>query len=139
MQSVNEIKKDKKVEKYEKFRHMYFVLVKWMTINQNQRPVSDYLIRNGYKKIAIYGIRELGILLYDEVIKADLSVEYIIDKNADFINVDVEAPLYIPDDDLPDADIIIVTAVHYYDEIEKMMKEKIKCPIISLEELIRLS
>lgn len=125
--------------KFEKFYHMYFVLTKWMTVNQNNRPVTDYLKRNNYRKIAIYGLKELGILLYDEIVKAGLAVEFIIDKNADYMNVDVETPLYTPDDSLPEADVIIVTAVHYYEEIEKELKEKVNCPIISLEEVIRLS
>lgn len=125
--------------KYEKFHHMYFVLTKWMTINQNNRPVTEYLKRKKYNKIAIYGLKELGLLLYDEIIKAGLSVEYIIDKNADYMNVDVEATLYTPDDSLPKADVIIVTAVHYYEDIEKELRDKVTCPIISLEEVIRLS
>lgn len=126
-------------EKLAKFRHMYFVLVKWMTINQNDRYITNWFRRNGYSKIAIYGMRELGFLLYDEVVKAGMSVEYIVDKNADNMNIDVESTLYTPDDELPAADILVITAVHYSEEIKENLKGKVNCAIVSLEDIINMS
>ena len=41
-----------------------------------------------------------------------------------------------PEDFLEEVDVIVVTAIHYFDEIESMLGEKVDYPIISLEDII---
>ena len=41
-----------------------------------------------------------------------------------------------PDDDLPEVDLIVVTPVHYFDEIEEMLADKVDCPVISIEDVV---
>ena len=122
-----------------KIQLYYNLLVKWVTIYQSNRKVSDFFVRNGYKKVAIYGFKEFGVLLYDELDHAGIDIAYVIDQMADYINTDIEVELYMPEDDLPDADVVVVTACFYFDEIVESLKDKVKCPIISLEEAIRCS
>ena len=61
-------------------------------------------------------------------------VKYIIDKNADCIYSDVD--VITPDDDLEQVDVIVVTAIYYFDEIEEMLSQKVDYPIISLEDIL---
>lgn len=122
-----------------KIQSYYNLLVKWVTIYQSNRSVADFFVRNGYKKVAIYGLKELGVLLYDELDHAGIDIPFVIDQRADYINTDIEVELYMPEDDLPDADVVVVTACFYFDEIVESLKDKVKCPIISLEEAIRCS
>ena len=42
----------------------------------------------------------------------------------------------MPNPNLEEVDVIIVTAIHYYDEIEREMSEYVDCPIVSLEDVI---
>jgi len=40
------------------------------------------------------------------------------------------------DDSLEDVDVVIVTAITFFDEIETKLSEKLDCPIISLEDIL---
>ena len=41
-----------------------------------------------------------------------------------------------PDDELEPVDVIVVTAIYYFDEIEDMLSEKVDYPVISLEDIL---
>lgn len=43
------------------------------------------------------------------------------------------------DDKIPDADVVIVTPTFDYIEIRKILNEKVKCQIVSLEDVINYS
>ena len=79
-------------------------------------------------------MKELGERLYDELKDSDIKVLYAIDKNADAIYAEVD--VLTPDDDLPEVDLIVVTPVHYFDEIEEMLADKVDCPVISIEDVV---
>ena len=87
-----------------------------------------------FRSVAIYGMKELGERLYDELENSGIEVCYIIDKNADSIYADVD--VITPDDDLKPVDVIVVTAIYYFDEIEEMLSEKVDYPVISLEDIL---
>ena len=59
---------------------------------------------------------------------------YGIDKKADSIYADVDVVSI--DDDLAPVDVIVVTAITFFDEIEENLSEKLDCPIISLEDIL---
>lgn len=92
------------------------------------------LEKNGYKKIAIYGMSYAGETLVDELKGAGIEVVYGIDKNADLIYAEVD--VMTVDDDFAPVDAIVVTAITFFDEIEGMLSEKMDCPIISLEDIL---
>ena len=107
---------------------------KWLTLKQQGKSLVQYFERNQYKTVAIYGMKELGERLYDELKDSDIKVLYAIDKNADAIYAEVD--VLTPDDDLPEVDLIVVTPVHYFDEIEEMLADKVDCPVISIEDVV---
>lgn len=132
------IQAEKRMDAYEKdnekFRAFYNLLVQWMMLKNDGNKLSEYLELNQYHTIAVYGMKELGQLLVDELQDTDVSVAYIIDQNKD--KIVSELPCYYPDDKLPEVDAVVVTAIYYYQEIEERMCKKIQCPIISLEDLV---
>lgn len=79
-------------------------------------------------------MKELGERLYAELKDSEIQVKYIIDKNADTIYADID--VVEPENILEDVDVIVVTAIHYFDEIEMMLGEKVDYPVISLEDVI---
>lgn len=117
----------------EKFRIMYQMMERWMRIKQNGESLEKYFVSYGYKNIAIYGMAEIGKLLLSELKDSSIQVQFGIDKNKNATDI---IPMYGPEEDLPAADAIIVTAIAYFDEIEKMLSEKNHCPIISLEDIV---
>ena len=39
-------------------------------------------------------------------------------------------------EELEDVDVIVVTAIAYFGEVDQMLSEKVECPIISFEDVI---
>lgn len=113
----------------------YNVLNQWLKDINEGKDISDYFVRNGWKTIAIYGYAELGMRLH-ECLKCSkkVSVSYIIDQNAQ--NVASELNVYKPSKDLPNVDVIVITPVHVYSIVDKMLKNMVSYKIVSLEDVI---
>jgi len=118
----------------EKHLALFKMMNQWVKVKQEGKNLSFYLETRGYKKIAIYGLSYAGETLIDELKDSDVQIIYGIDKNADTIYVEIDT--ITPDEFLEDVDAIVVTAITFFDEIEEMLSEKIKCPIISLEDML---
>lgn len=106
----------------------------WMITKQEGKSVVDYLQQNDIKTVAIYGMSYVGERLYDELKGSAVEVKYGIDKNADGIYA--EMPMITPDEKMEDVDMIIVTAVYFYDEIVHALREKTNNKIVSLEDIL---
>lgn len=117
-----------------KVPQLYMAFDKWLHIRQKGKSLVEYFERNNYKTIAIYGMKELGERLYDELEGSGITVSYIIDKNADKIYADVD--VVNPEQKLKTVDVIVVTAFYYFDEINVLLSEKVDCPIVSLEDIL---
>lgn len=122
-------------EALKKSHRLYSVFDQWLTFLQEGKSLEEYFKQNNYKTVAIYGMRELGEHLYDELKDSDITVKYVIDKNADAVYTDVD--VVTPDDHLERVDVIIVTAVYYFEEIKEMLETKVDYAIVSLEDIIR--
>lgn len=117
-----------------KVHELYMAFDQWLHVRQEGKTLVEYFEKQGYKTVAIYGMKELGERLYDELQGSGITVEYIIDKNADQIYADVD--VVTPDEELKPVDVIVVTAIYYFDEIEEMLSEKVDYPVISLEDIL---
>lgn len=117
-----------------KQREFYSILVRWINIHHKGKTIDQYFIEKGYKSIAIYGMAELGELLYDELFDTSIEIKYVIDKRHE--RVYAEVPVCSPEDELEKVDAIIITAVHYYGEISEKLIKKIDCPMISLDTVV---
>lgn len=120
---------DKRIDK---FKNYYSVLTQWLTLKQKNKSLEKYFIDNGYKTIAIYGMGELGNRLYEELKPTKILVKYGIDKSFGF----GEIKIFNIDDELPEVDVIVVTAVFDFDKINNNLKNKVNCPIVSLEDIV---
>lgn len=122
---------DKRIKMVE----FYNLLLEWLSIEQQGKNLENYFIEKKYKTIAIYGMKELGDRLYYELKNSNnVQVKYAIDKNADDIISDLE--ILKPDDALEPVDAVVVTAIHYFDEIESDLSCVIDADIVSLEDVI---
>ena len=111
------------------------VITKWMILKKDGFSLASFFEKNNYKKIAIYGYSNLGECLYNDLSDSGIEIAYIIDKKAKELYA--ECPIYLPDDELPIVDIIVITtADHLVDEIEQLIAEKNGCKTITLKEVI---
>ena len=127
-------KAKEKEELFQKILSYYFLYDQWLSVHQQGKSLVDYFEKNGYKTVAIYGLKELGERLYDELKDSDITIKYIIDKNADALYADVD--VVTPDDELEQVDIIVVTACYYFDQIDRILTENVDYPVVSLEDIL---
>lgn len=113
---------------------LFLLLDHWVAIKQEGKSISDFLERQGYCNIAIYGMSYVGKRLIEELEGSNIHVSYGIDrrewmryKDIDIVSVDCK---------LEKVDAVIVTAVYYFHDIEPVLKRKLDCPVISLEEAL---
>lgn len=107
---------------------------RWLEIRDEGQHLKKYFETEGYQSVAIYGMGQIGKRLYIELIQERVNVLYAIDRRR--IRSEFEVECLSPDNDLPDVDVIVVTAICDYHEIKRMLEKKITCPIVSLEDII---
>ena len=76
----------------------------------------------------------LGEILLNELRDTDIKVVYGIDKNASCITRDIEMKGIV--EIVAGVDAIVVTPVSYFDAIEKVLKARVSCPILSLADIL---
>lgn len=118
----------------DKHLELFLMMNQWVEIKQKGKRISDYLEKNGYKNIAIYGMSYVGERLLYELEESSIIVKYGIDKKADEVYSDIK--LIHPDNYLEEVDAVIVTSVFFMKEIENILVGKISCPIISLKDIL---
>ena len=87
-----------------------------------------------YKEIVIYGCSVLGKRLARDLEGGNIKISCFIDRNRTVSYPDV--PVLHELDNLPSADAVIITVVSQYYEIKKELRNKVQCPIISVEDLL---
>ncbi len=117
-----------------KHLELFKMMTQWVKVKQEGKDIASYFEKNGYQKIAIYGMSFAGETLINEFKGSDVIVAYGIDKNAASIYSDVE--VVSMEDDLEEVDVVVVTAITFFDEIEEQLSGKLTCPIISLEDIL---
>ena len=104
-------------------------------LNDLKVEICNYLKRNGYNNVAIYGGRDSGWHVVKQLQKTEIIVKYVIDKIV-FSGEIGSLSIFRPDDELPEVDAVIVTPVWDYCNIKEQISRQINCPIISLEDVI---
>ncbi len=113
---------------------LFLMMNQWVKVKQDGKNLASYFEKNGYKKIAVYGMSYAGETLVDELKDTDITIAYGIDQKADTIYADLD--IVTMDDSFEDVDAVVVTAITFFDEIEEKLSEKLDCPIISLEDVL---
>lgn len=118
----------------EKNREQYLLLNQWLKLRQSGKSICSYLSEKGYKKVAVYGMGINGKRVVQELKGSGIDTLYGIDKKADSIVSEIN--VLAADADFPETDAIIVSEPIYIEEIMKLLKTKVHCPVVSLEEAI---
>lgn len=113
---------------------LFLMMNQWVRLKQEGKNLATYFEKNGYKRIAVYGMSYAGETLVDELKNSAVTVVYGIDRNAASLYSDVD--IVSVEDDLEEVDAIVVTAITFFDEIENLLSGKMDCPIISLEDIL---
>lgn len=127
----------KKNAQYDKIRRNFLMLYDWIDLESEcseSRGLASVLQKKGYNKIIIYGWGYLGNLLYRELRHSQIEIKGILDRKcvANVYNI----PSYSLQSELPEADAVIVTVLYDAEIIRNDVSKIVKCPIVSLEELV---
>lgn len=125
---------DRWKEREKKDRGLFLLMNQWTRLKQDGKNLENFFKKNGYKRIAIYGMSYVGLSLVKELSHSEIEIVYGIDRNADNIYSNVK--LITMEDKLLCVDAIVVTAISGYDEIRDALSEKVECPIISIEDIL---
>ena len=133
---VDELNREKRslIERGNRTNMNYRLLVKWFALREKGVNLSEYFEAYGYRRIAIYGMADLGQFLFQELQESDIEVAYAIDRRADKLTADIT--ILNMEDELPAVDMIVVTAAYFYSQIAEDLKDKADCPILSIADVL---
>lgn len=126
--------KEKAKAMSDKHLALFLMMNQWVKVKQEGKNLAEYFKRNGYKKIAVYGMSYAGETLVDELRGSEIEIAYGIDRNTNGIYSDMN--IFSIEDELGEVDVVIVTAITFFDEISERLSEKMRCPIFSLEDIL---
>lgn len=118
-----------------RYFHWYKTLYQWVLIRQDKVQIADYFKDNGYKRVAIYGMGELGKLFLRELHDNDIEIPYVIDQNARSISVSGIRTIELKDIK-QDVDVIVVSVVDKFEAIKVDIERNVDVPVISLEDVL---
>ena len=117
-----------------KFKEYYYLMDAWLELYQNGIRLSNTLLEQGIKTVAIYGNGKFGKKLRGDLSGSQVKVKYIIDKNAERFIEDV--PVFSIIKELPKVDAIVVTIPDSYRTIRKELLQVCDYLVVSLEDIV---
>lgn len=128
--------KSNNVNVEERLRSYYDLTNRWILLKNEGKKLSEYFINNNYKNIAIYGMGELGLRLYEELNDTSIHVMYGIDYSSGRKVSDLPVYYLKELNNVNDVEAIVVTPVFDYDNIRDSLINITNKPIISLNDVI---
>lgn len=128
-ESSNFMIMQKKADKFEQYMRL---LDRWMELREQGIHISTFFKERGIQKIGIYGYGNFGRHLYWELKNSDVEVLYLIDQQGQRLSE--EAKVYLPSDELPACDEIVVSTFWIFDEIRELLADKHR--LIPLDEIV---
>lgn len=124
----------------ERYHNIAKCMDRWMSLREKNHSINAYFRYYDIRTIGIYGYGILGRHLVWEIECGEVyvSIKWILDKRAKDI-IDINYPVFIPEDFnvTNDVDVIVVSAINDFDEIERILSEQKRIKVISLDSIIK--
>lgn len=117
-----------------KHLEMFLVMDKWFQKELSGKTITAYLKEKKFYNITIYGMGYIGKNLYKYLKNEGFEINNLIDQKND-VSVDGIRIRTINEELIP-TDVVIVTAVYYFEELEDKLKAKFKKPILSFADIV---
>lgn len=120
-----------RTEEYEQYLNM---MNQWLILAQEGKSLNRFLIRQGWQKVAVYGMSIYGRHVIRDLKEEDCTVVCGIDrkKMSSYEGVHI----YEPTIRLPQTDVVINTVLHRHQEIVRDLQQVVSCPVVSLEDVV---
>ncbi|MBD5509234.1 MAG: hypothetical protein HDR05_14680 [Lachnospiraceae bacterium] len=119
-------------QRSDKYLDQLKLAVRWI---KDPSKITDYIIKHKYKKVCIYGMSYFGDCLGEYLYRNGIEVVCGIDRNSEHVYSSL-IPIYNVHDSIPEADVVIVTAIISYPEVRKVLNEKMRTDVVSLEDIL---
>ena len=119
-----------------RFETGFHIFNQWLGLRQRGKRLFPYFEDNLIGRAAIYGMGALGERLYEELKGGSVSVVYAVDRAAGKKNIPGLKIYGLEEENLPEADVMIVTPVQDYWAVVAMMETKTKAAIVSLADIV---
>jgi lactate dehydrogenase-like 2-hydroxyacid dehydrogenase len=138
------IKQKKHIKQIEnmssRYNTYYNLLNQWMKNKAQNKKIVDYLMKNGIKTVAVYGIGEVGQLLYEELKGEQVQILYFIESSGGNSKEDRYGKRVIGVKEInkqEKADAIIITPIYNFESIYNgLVDENVDTIVLSLEDII---
>lgn len=121
----------------EKYREYYNTVLQWLFLKEHDLKIDDFLASHHYKKIAIYGMGDMGNCFYMEI-RNSKKVEFLYSIDQGFPKLYFDIPCYklneLDGKEVPD--LIVVMLPNKFDEIKMEVETVLQCDIVSITELV---
>lgn len=120
-----------RAEEYKRYLDM---MNQWLILEQEGKRIDRFIKKQGWIKVAVYGMAIYGRHIIRDLKSSDCAVVYAVDqkKMDDYDGVKV----WRPRDPLPQADVLINSVIHEHSKIVEEMSDIILCPIVNLEDVV---
>lgn len=119
----------------EKYRTMFFLYDKWITLENTGKMLSDFLYDSGYKTVAVYGMGVIGNQLIHKLRNTRVNLEAVIDINADYIESD-DIQVTTIEHFKQRVDLIIVSVIAMPPEQVKQIEKRTETEVVTLQQLL---
>ena len=110
---------------------LYNVCGSLLLLREKNVDLSSFFAENGLKRIAVYGMGRIGQSFIELLKDTDYAVSYGIDRNKPKGIV----PVYGLDENLPEADIVVVTIWEIKDVKETLIVNE-GCRIVGIKDIL---
>lgn len=121
----------------EKYREYYNAVLQWLVLKEYGIKIEDYLLARKYRKIAIYGMGDMGNCFYMEIRNSE-KVKFLYSIDQGFPKLYFDIPCYklneLKGKEIPD--LIVVMLPDIYSEIKNGIGKIMQCEVISITELV---
>lgn len=113
----------------------FMFLLSWYDVREGGINIREFFDANHFNNIAVYGAGEIGRRVVNDFLKCGVDITCCIDRMhlGTYGGIRCILPGQASKEQL---DVIVVTPVDFYDEIEKsLMDSGVSCPVISVDEI----
>ncbi|MCM1038080.1 MAG: hypothetical protein NC434_02070 [Ruminococcus sp.] len=121
-------------EKTDKYERLFRLYESWLTLSQNGEKLEQYFDKNSFQNIAVYGYGTTGRALVNDIKHSNINVRYIVDKKKAMKTEGIS--LYHPNDELPDADAMVITPLSEGRVIKDIMENRFNGRILLIEDIL---
>lgn len=98
--------------------------------------IGHYFRKHHIQNAAIYDYCYAGQLLHQMLQKVGVEVSYVIDENGRAAPPEAHLHTYSSLEDLPPTDVIIVSEVRFYPDIEEKLRQHTKLPLCCMDDIV---